>query len=142
MDAFVSASASPFGVLANAGQATKTAVIVGAVLLVVAGIGYLFVAWRTVQGRADETIREEIRAMGGDIEQIVIPARLDTGPFEEVSFEQKPVFRLAMEMCIYRKVHWRDKEEKPRMSWAEVTAWVTFLQIRKISWKHDADLER
>ncbi len=138
MNAFV----LPFGMQANPGQATKTAVIFGAFLLVITGICYLFVAWRVVQGRVDGTIREEIRALGGDIEQCVIPARLDTGPFQEVSFEQGTVFRIAMEMCFYRQVRWRDRAGRPRTSWAEATAWVTFMQVRSITWKHDVDLER
>lgn len=142
MGTFVIAFASHSGVLAIAGQATKTTIIAGAVLFTVAGMGYLFVAWRTVQGRVDERIREEVRAMGGNVEQILTPARLDTGPFEELGFEQVPVSRLPMEMCFYRKVHWRDDEGKPRMSWAEATAWVTFMQIRKIRWKHGVESER
>ncbi len=142
MNTFGLPFASHLGVLAVAGQATKTTIIAGLVLLAVATVIYLFVAWRVVQERVDEKIGGEIRAMGGTIDQVVVPARFDTGPFEAVSFERGSVFRLAIEMCFYRKVHWRDQESQPMLSWAEVTAWVTFRQIREITWKHDVDLDR
>jgi hypothetical protein len=112
--------------------------IVGLLSLLVV---YLLCAHLYVRNRIERRLAEEFgNLQKGTLLSIRTPAFLDTGPFPKVEHESGTVIvQRVGEVYYYREVRWQDKENNQRVSWARVTVWLVFAQIRHVDWKHETE---
>lgn len=118
-------------------------------VLAIVGIFFLFVMYLLcahlyLRKRVERRLAKEFADFQkGKLLSIRTPVFADTGPFPKVEHESGTVIvQRVGEMYYYREVTWQDKQNNRRVSWARVTVWLVFAQIRRVEWKHEIESTR